>query len=108
MRKVLLYFLVSLLVVVSGFTAFAVMTDRMYLFKAVLYNYSDVDDYKLFDNNVVQAGTPAIIPPAGARDSVVLPATLQEFLEQTQSIALVVVKNDSQLFEQYASCKTDS
>jgi CubicO group peptidase (beta-lactamase class C family) len=108
MKKVLLYFLASLLVVVSGFTAFAVMTNRMYLFKAVLYNYSDVDDYKLFENNVVQAGTPAIIPPAGARGSVVLPATLREFLEQTQTIALVVVKNDSLLFEQYWKGFSDS
>ena len=52
-KKILAYLAVLLVV----FSVLAFATGKTYLFKAVIYNFSAIDDYKKFDNNIVTVGT---------------------------------------------------
>ena len=57
MKKFLKGILILLLSVIILFTAFAFVSGKTYLFKAVYYNFAGIDDYKIFDNNTVKAGS---------------------------------------------------
>ena len=48
--KTIFIFLLAILILCS---AFAIVSGRTYLFKAVYYNFAGIDDYKIFDNNKV-------------------------------------------------------
>ena len=51
MKKFFKGILIFLLSVIILFTAFAFVSGKTYLFKAVYYNFAGIDDYKIFDNN---------------------------------------------------------
>ncbi|MBC7850100.1 MAG: serine hydrolase [Chitinophagaceae bacterium] len=91
-----------------GLSLFAVITGRTYLFKAVAYNFADVDDYKIFDNNDVAAGSVQPWPVSPSYNKQRLPASLDSELTVLKNIAVVVIKNDSLVFEQYESGYSDS
>jgi ribonuclease I len=40
------------------FSAYALISGRTFLFKAVVYNFANIDDYKKFSNNTVAIGKP--------------------------------------------------
>src|SRR6476646_7896366 len=94
----LLYFLLLIVVVFSGYAFFS---GNTWLFKEVVYNFADIDDYKIFANNTVAVATPQPWPVAGTFNKPVMPDTLVNLLESLQSIGVAVVKNDSLLFEKY-------
>src|SRR5690606_14461687 len=101
----LLGVIITLLVV---FSAFALVSGKTYLFKAVWYNFADIDDYKAFDNNIVATGQPQSWDISAEYNKATVPASLQQLLEQLSSVAVVVIKNDSLLYEQYWQGYNDS
>jgi Beta-lactamase class C and other penicillin binding proteins len=101
----LLGVIITLLVV---FSAFALVSGKTYLFKAVWYNFADIDDYKAFDNNIVATGQPQSWDISAEYNKATVPASLQQLLEQLSSVAVVVIKNDSLLYEQYWQRYNDS
>lgn len=105
MFKGILLFLVAILVV---FSAYALISGRTYLFKAVYYNFADIDDYKIFENNVVSIGSPQPWALAGDNSKPAPPADLDQLLSELKTIALLVVRNDSLVFERYSGGYSDS
>ena len=101
-------FFIGLLLLLALLSILALVTGRTYLFKAVAYNFADIDDYKVFSNNEVASGSPQpwFLSSAFNKDS--LPNDLESELLNLQSIALLVVKNDSLLFEKYWRGYSDS
>lgn len=101
-------FFIGLLLLLALLSILALVTGRTYLFKAVAYNFADIDDYKVFSNNEVASGSPQpwFLSSAFNKDS--LPNELESELLNLQSIALLVVKNDSLLFEKYWRGYSDS
>jgi CubicO group peptidase (beta-lactamase class C family) len=65
------------------------------------YNYVDIDDYHLFANRTVKAGTPQPWPVSTKYNQIKLSAALQRELDSIKSVAFVVIKNDSLAFEEY-------
>ncbi len=101
MKKILrrlFYFLIFLVLVFSGY---AFISGKTWLFKEVVYNFADIDDYKIFSNNTVATAQPQPWPVADNFNKPVLPETLKQVLERLQSIGVAVIKNDSLLFEKY-------
>ncbi len=82
--------------------AIAWMFTPYYLRQALTHLYPGIDDYKTFNNRVVKA-SPTPIPWAKAKDynSKELPSTLHDTLEHYESIAYLIIQNDSILFEEY-------
>lgn len=78
------------------------MADKDYLYKAIVYNFADIDDHTIFDQRKIDA--PPLPQPwllAKNYNRLQLPQELEELHRELESVAFVVVKDDSLLYEQY-------
>jgi CubicO group peptidase (beta-lactamase class C family) len=90
------------------FSAFAFVSGRTYLFKAVWHNFADIDDYKIFTNNSVAIGDGQPWKISAQYNKPALPENLKSLLDNLGTIAVVIIKNDSLLFEEYWDGYNDS
>jgi len=84
--------LINLVVVFSG---------NSYLYKALIYRYVGIDDYTIFHNRTIKAGTYVPIPEASLYNKTKLSSEFKKYLAETQTIAFLVLKNDSVYYEEY-------
>lgn len=96
--KIVLLLLLALALLVPIITT---ITGNNYLYKALIYNYVDIDDYHLFANREVANGTPQPWPLSKEYNKVKPPPALQHELDSIKSVAFLVLKNDSIIFEEY-------
>lgn len=108
MKRILRYFLYLILLVLVLFSGYALVSGKTYLFKAVWYNFADINDYEVFSNNTVTTGEHQGWPVSASYNQRKLPADLRQLLEKIESVAVVAIKNDSLLFEEYWDGYTDS
>lgn len=108
MKKFLRAVLFTILSLVLLFSLYAVVSGRTYLFKAVWYNFADIDDYEVFTNNTVVTGQPQAWNISTDYNKATVPANLKQLLDELSSVALVVIRNDSILHEQYWQGYSDS
>jgi CubicO group peptidase (beta-lactamase class C family) len=101
MKKFFRRFLYFLLLVIIGFSGYALISGKTWMFKEIAYNFADIDDYKIFTNNTVATGTPQPWLLSANFNKPVLSDTVKGLLDKIQSIGLTVIKNDSLLFEKY-------
>lgn len=90
-----------LLFIIVAFSLYAVVTGKLYLFKAVWYNFANIDDYKIFTNNTVHAGTGKPWREAGKMNAIEYPDALNHELESLGTVGLLMIKSDSIVFEKY-------
>lgn len=78
------------------------VADKNYVYKAVFYNFADIDDNKIFEQRKVEAPTKhQPWPIAENYNKLQLSPELNELHEDLESIAFLIVKDDSILYEQY-------
>jgi CubicO group peptidase (beta-lactamase class C family) len=105
--KFLKKFLKWLIVVFGLLIVLLYITDTDYLIKAVRtiylegYSTAYLEDYKKFDNAVVENGTPQSWPNHKGYNSVKESEVLDSINKSNGSIAYVIIKNDSIWFENY-------
>jgi CubicO group peptidase (beta-lactamase class C family) len=90
------------LLVLGLLAAWLHMADKNYLYKALYYNFADIDDHLIFHQRKIEApATP--VPWAISRhyNKLSLPPELQQLHEGLGSVAFLIVHDDSILFEQY-------
>jgi len=91
-----------LLICLIGFNAWILISGKTFFYKALYYNFANVDDYKVFDNRIIKKSiTPQPWPLANNYNQVSVPSKLQSTLEQHESVAFLILKNDSLVHEQY-------
>lgn len=108
MKKILRYFLYTILLLLVIFSGYAVVSGKTYLFKAVWYNFADIDDYEKFTNNTVTTGTHQPWALAADYNRAPLPANLQQQLTELHTVAVLAIRNDSLLTEHYWEGYSDS
>jgi CubicO group peptidase (beta-lactamase class C family) len=108
MKKFFKGILIFLLSVIILFSAFAVVSRKTYLFKAVYYNFAGIDDYKIFTNNKVANGKSQPWAVSALYNKIDSPDTLNELLEELKTVAVLVIKNDSLVYEKYWDGYSDS
>jgi len=100
-------FITRLLILVAALIAILYITDTDYLLKAVRtiyakgYTTAYLEDYKEFDNVVIQNDVPQPWPVHENFNSVPETEVLSDFNKKTGTIAYVIIKNDSIWFENY-------
>ena len=99
---------IFLAVVIVAFSAFAFATGKTHLFKAVIYNFSDIDDYTKFDNNTVAVSKGKPWAVAAAYNTISYPDTLNTLLEKLRTVGVLMIKNDSIVMEKYWDGYSDS
>jgi hypothetical protein len=72
-----------------------------YLYKALVYNYVNIDDLNLFSVRTVKAGDGEPWPLGHDYNKKQLTPELQKTLEQYRSVAFLVIKDDSLRLEKY-------
>ncbi|GAB3198617.1 CubicO group peptidase (beta-lactamase class C family) [Pontibacter aydingkolensis] len=78
------------------------MADKNYLYKAVVYNFADIDDRDIFDQREIDAPRRSQPwPLAKSYNKVSLPDELVQLHLDINSVAFLVIQNDSILYEQY-------
>ncbi len=98
-------FLVGVLIV---FALYALVSGRTYLFKAVIYNFANIDDYKKFDNNTVAIAAPKPWKVSGEYNKINYPDSLNSLIESIGTVGLLMIKNDSVVAERYWDGYSDS
>jgi CubicO group peptidase (beta-lactamase class C family) len=83
------------------------VSGKTYLYKGIGNTYlkgrsgPSIDEYKIFDSHIVAAGTHQNWKHSKKYNSKTIPATAAKELDAMQTIAFIVVKNDSLIHEQY-------
>ena len=97
MKRALIYILTFVIVVYFATT----VTGYNYLYKALWYNYVDIDDYKIFPNRTVDKGASMRWQTGASYNATQPDLQLRKTLERLETTSLVVVRNDSLLYEEY-------
>ncbi|MFW6043249.1 MAG: serine hydrolase domain-containing protein [Marinilabiliaceae bacterium] len=92
-------FRVVILSIVAVMATYTFLPD--YLQKAVIYLTPDIDDYQIFNNRKVETGDSIPWPKAKQYNQVRIPETVRDSLEKYQSVAFLVIHQDSLLYEEY-------
>jgi CubicO group peptidase (beta-lactamase class C family) len=106
--KILKRVLVFLVGVVVIFSAYAFISGRTYLFKAVIYNFANIDDYKKFDNNTVAVAAPKPWKVSAEYNKINYPDSLNNLIESLGTVGLLMIRNDSVVAERYWDGYSDS
>ncbi len=77
------------------------VTGKLYYYKAIIYNYVDIDDLNLFYNRPVEADKSQEWNISKFYNSEKLSDTLSSFLTANKSVAFMIIKDDSIRYEQY-------
>ncbi len=108
MKKILKRIVLSLFGLIAIFSAYAWISGKTYLFKAVWYNFANIDDYKIFSNTTVGTGMPQPWHNAVNYNKINYPDSLNQLMEDLGSVGLLVIRNDSVAFEKYWDGYSDS
>lgn len=108
MKKFLKRLLQAILLIIIVFSIYAFASGKTYLFKAILYNFANINDYEKFSNNTVAVSTPKAWKTSASYNKINYPDSINTFLETLSSIGLVVVKDGELIFEKYWDGYSDS
>lgn len=81
--------------------AVLVYTGNVYVYKALLFNYVDIDDYSIFYERKIAADDPIPLAVASSYNKRTLPKNMMDTLQHYRSVAFLVIQNDSIMWEQY-------
>jgi CubicO group peptidase (beta-lactamase class C family) len=82
--------------------AYATCTGKWFIFKALRYNFINIDDYKIFNNRTIaRASTPFLWKTSTSYNQHIFSDSLQKLHIELKSVAFLVIQNDSILVEKY-------
>ena len=78
------------------------ITGKTFVYKALYYNFVDIDDYKIFNNRTIDKSlTPQPWPLSPSYNTKKLPAELLQTFQKLKTVAFLVVKDGSIVHEEY-------
>jgi CubicO group peptidase (beta-lactamase class C family) len=81
-----------------------ILSEKTFFYKALLYNFANIDDNKIFDQRLIKkSSNPQLWPLAKNYNKTNLSQKFKAYHESEKSIAFVVLKNDSLVHEEYWS-----
>jgi CubicO group peptidase (beta-lactamase class C family) len=102
MKKALRVLLKSILVIVLGVNLFILVSGKYYLYKTLVYTFVDIDDNDIFSQRTIPASGHGVEWPFSAEyNKKPMPEKLNAALQKYKSVAFVVIRNDSLLYENY-------
>ncbi|MBK7855130.1 MAG: hypothetical protein IPJ79_09675 [Bacteroidetes bacterium] len=94
-------FLKWLLVLLSLFIIGCYVSGNGWVIKALRYNFVNIDDYKIFENRIIKAGNPKEWNNGWDYNKTPITPALEKLLTDNESVAYLVIKNDSVRIEKY-------
>jgi len=100
--KILRKFVYGLLAIIGCvIILYFALPSYQYLLKAIIYKYPKIDQYTIFHNRVVKAGSPFPWRIANNYNKLAIPDKYLDEFKKNETIAFVVIKDSMLLFEQY-------
>ena len=91
---------ILLIILVAGNVALY-LSGKWYYYKALIYNYVDIDDLDLFAYRTIESGNPQPWNIGTDYNKARLSDTLQKTIDRYKTVAFLVIKDDSIRHEQY-------
>ncbi len=101
MKKILKLIGKILLLALIAFNAWILISGQTWIYKALVYNFVDIDDRAIFTQRQVPNGTPRPWPLAANYNKVKPDTATENELIRERSVAWLVIHNDSILYEAY-------
>ena len=92
---------IIVIILLAGLAVFLIIPSNRYVAKALWYQLPDIDDYKIFDNNVIKADNPQVWKIADNYNSKNLSAGYLQYFEELKTVGYLVVKDTAIVFERY-------
>jgi len=108
MKAKRLFLLWVALALLLFYNIWLVYTGRTWVYRALVYNFVDIDDHELFVQRPVPAGTPMHWPLSINYNKFVPDSTARKELDTMRSVAYLVIHRDSILYEKYWEGYNDS
>ena len=80
---------------------YLVLPSNYYLRRALIHLLPKIDQYPIFENRTVKAGNPQPWPESKAYNKLSVPEKFQPVFEDLGTVAFVIIKDSTLLFEQY-------
>jgi CubicO group peptidase (beta-lactamase class C family) len=91
-----------ILIVVLLMNVTLVIMGKGYIYKALYYNLADIDDYKIFENRLInKSDHPEEWPLSSSYNKDSISPYLKKMLTEMESVAFLIIKNDSLYHEEY-------
>lgn len=100
-HKILLLFVLTVLLL-------PVLTGKKYLYPAIAYNFANIDDYTIFDNRTIATGNAVPWQLSSDYGKISLPDSLDRYLENLQTVGLLLIQNREIIVERYWQGYNDS
>lgn len=95
-------FLIGFVIIIGIASAALFLTGKKYVFKALLYNFADIDDNEIFENRIIPASTkPQSWPLSASYNRIRLTPELDSTNKLLETVAFLILKNDSLIYEEY-------
>lgn len=91
----------AILLAVCCIGGYLVLPSNYYLRRALTHLLPKIDQYPIFENRTVKAGNPQPWKEAEAYNSLSIPEKYLPVFEQLGTVAFVIIKDSTLLFEQY-------
>lgn len=102
-KYIFLLFKTFLIAIFALLLLYPLLTGKTYLYKAVYYNFVNIDDYKIFSTRTIPVSTaPQPWPISKKYNQIVLNHSFSDSLQKLKTVALLVIKNDSIIYEKYS------
>ena len=98
MLKKIFNFLILLIIAIN---VGLYLTDNMHIYKTLAYNYVDIDDNDLFHQRIIKAGNPMPWNIGPDYNKAELDQATMDELVARESVAFLIVKDDSIRYERY-------
>jgi CubicO group peptidase (beta-lactamase class C family) len=109
MKKYLNYTGLILLAAFIIFNGWVIFSGKQYFYKALLYNFANIDDYKLFSNRTInKSSRPIPWALSKSYNKKNISNSLRTKLGSIETIALLIIKNDTIEYEEYWDGYNDS
>lgn len=108
MKKILSYLLKLIAALLLVACIYLITSGKTWVFKALAYNFVDIDDNDIFIQRKVEAGVAQPWPIASIYNKQTLDTNLANELVRQKSIAYLVIHRDSLVYEAYWEGYSDS
>ena len=87
--------------VIFAFVLIIQITGKNYIYKALYYNYTKIDNPEIFHSRIIAAENPVATPSHKDYNKKPLTPALRTELEGLETVSLLMIKNDSVILEEY-------
>lgn len=108
MRKALRIAGITILVLLVIINLLIVFSGKTYIYKTLIYTYVGIDDLDLFHHRTVAVAEPQPWPVSANYNRYELPDSLRVYMDKMETVAFVIIHEDSLFYEKYSEGYGDS